>query len=90
MVKMPLENVKSEFKIEFETIEDAEIILKVLEPEIRTSPSLRSFTHIKRVDKELIMKINAADTTSFRAAINSYLRWIMLSYDVLKLKEKFY
>ena len=87
MVKMPLENIQSEFKIEFETIEDAEIILKVLKPEIRTSPSERSFTLIKRIDKELIMKINAVDATSFRAAVNSYLRWVMLSYNVLKLKK---
>jgi tRNA threonylcarbamoyladenosine modification (KEOPS) complex Pcc1 subunit len=32
------------------------------------------------------MEIDAADVTSLRAAINSYLRWIRLSYDVLKLK----
>ena len=83
---MALESVKAEFQIEFETHGIAEIILKSLEPEILSSPSQRSATNFKLTDKTLILEINAADVTSLRASVNSYLRWIRLSYDIIKLQ----
>ncbi len=83
---MTLESVKAEFEMEFENQWEAEVILKSLEPEIASAPSQRSSTHFKQVNNILKMKIDAADVTSLRAATNSYLRWIRLSYDVLKLK----
>ncbi|MGA2677146.1 MAG: KEOPS complex subunit Pcc1 [Methanobacterium sp.] len=83
---MTLESVKAEFEMEFENQWEAEVILKSLEPEIALAPSQRSFTNLKQMNNILKMEICATDVTSFRAAINSYLRWIRLSYDVLKLK----
>lgn len=86
-MKMTLKNVKTEFEMEFETCWEAEVVLKSLEVEINSSPSERSSTQLKQVNKTLVLDINATDTTSLRAALNSYLRWIMLSYDILKLKK---
>jgi KEOPS complex subunit Pcc1 len=83
---MTLKNVKTEFQIEFENPQDAKIIWKALKPETVINPSGRSSTKIKLLNKTLIIHVNAADATSLRAAINSYLRWIILSYDVIKLK----
>jgi KEOPS complex subunit Pcc1 len=83
---MTLESVKAEFEIEFENPWEAEVILKSLEPEIASAPSQRSSTNLKLVNNKLKMEIDAADVTSLRAAINSYLRWIRLSYDVIKLR----
>jgi KEOPS complex subunit Pcc1 len=83
---MTLESVKAEFEMEFENQWEAEVILKSLEPEIASAPSKRSSTNLKIVNNVLKMEIDAADVTILRAAINSYLRWIRLSYDVLKLK----
>ena len=83
---MTLESVKAEFEMEFENPWEAEVILKSLEPEIASAPSQRSSTNLKLVNNKLKMEIDAADVTSLRAAINSYLRWIRLSYDVIKLR----
>ena len=83
---MTLESVKAEFEMEFENQWEAEVILKSLEPEIASAPSQRSSTNLKLVNNILKMEIDAADVTSLRAAINSYLRWIRLSYDVIKLR----
>ncbi|MGP8190826.1 MAG: KEOPS complex subunit Pcc1 [Methanobacterium sp.] len=83
---MTLESVKAEFEMEFENQWEAEVILKSLEPEIASAPSQRSSTNLKQMNNILKMEIYATDVTSLRAAINSYLRWIRLSYDVLKLK----
>lgn len=83
---MTLESVKAEFEMEFENPWEAEVILKSLEPEITSAPSQRSSMNLKLVNNILKMEIDAADVTSLRAAINSYLRWIRLSYDVIKLR----
>lgn len=83
---MTLESVKAEFEIKFDNHWEAEIILKSLEPEVDTSPSQRSSTNFKLVSNILKIEINAADATSLRAAVNSYLRWIRLSHDIIKLK----
>ncbi|MGZ7095719.1 MAG: KEOPS complex subunit Pcc1, partial [Methanobacterium sp.] len=34
--------IKAEFEIEFESMEDAEVIFKTIEPELNTAPSNRS------------------------------------------------
>ena len=83
---MTLESVKAEFEMEFENQWEAEVILKSLEPEIASAPSQRSSTNLKQMNNILKMEICATDVTSLRAAINSYLRWIRLSYDVIKLR----
>jgi len=84
---MALTDVKSEFQIDFDDLNDARIVMNALEPEIATTPSDRSSTQIKLVDKTLIINIKADDAASLRANVNSYLRWIMLSHDVINLKK---
>ena len=84
---MTLESVKTEFEIEFDNPWEAYVVAKSLEVEIDSSPGERSSTHFRRVNHILKMEIDAEDATSQRAALNSYLRWIILAVDVLKLKE---
>jgi KEOPS complex subunit Pcc1 len=76
-----------QFNIVFEDVQDAEIVIKSLQPEIVTSPSSRSSTDFNLKDKTLTINIQAVDVTSLRASVNSYLRWIMLSHDIMKLKD---
>jgi KEOPS complex subunit Pcc1 len=76
-----------QFQIKFKNQKDAEIVLKALEPEILTSPSERSSAHFNIMDKKLLININAQDATSLRASVNSYLRWIVLSQDIIELKN---
>jgi KEOPS complex subunit Pcc1 len=79
------QHVKAEFKIKFESIEDAELVLKTIEPELKTAPSDRSSVTGKLDGNTLYLTIDAEDTHILRASINSYLRWIILSYDVQTL-----
>lgn len=83
---MTLENVKAEIELGFEDLREAEIVFKSLELEIADSPSQRTETSFKLNNNTLKLEINATDATSLRAAVNSYLRWIRLSHDIVKLK----
>jgi len=84
-----LDGVETELEIEFENSKEAEIVLKSIKPEINGSPSDRTSVDISICDNTLKIVINALDTASFRAALNSYLRWIKLSNEVINLKNKY-
>lgn len=76
-----------EFQLEFQDVKQAEIVLKALEPEVDSSPSKRSRVELNLTGKVLDINITASDATSLRASVNSYLRWIMLSLDVLNVNK---
>jgi KEOPS complex subunit Pcc1 len=84
---MTLHGVDMEFQIEFEDKNQAEIIMKALEPEVDSSPSERATVELNLTGKVLDVNITASDATSLRASVNSYLRWIMLSLDVLNVNK---
>jgi len=46
----------------------------------------RTKVNIKK-NEEIIIEIIAEDTHALRAAINSYLRWIELSYNIMEVIE---
>jgi len=84
---MTLQGVDMEFQLEFQDVKQAEIVLKALEPEVDSSPSKRSRVELNLTGKVLDINITASDATSLRASVNSYLRWIMLSLDVLNVNK---
>ena len=81
-----VKGVEAEIEIEFQSHEEAEIVLRSIKPEINGSPSDRTSVNIDIIKRTLKIDIDAKDTASFRASLNSYLRWIKLSYDVINLK----
>ncbi|HEY0196175.1 MAG TPA: KEOPS complex subunit Pcc1 [Methanobacterium sp.] len=84
---MALKKVDMEFQIEFEDLKQAKIVMKALEPEINSSPSERSTVKLNLTGTILDVNIKASDVTSLRASVNSYLRWIMLSVDVMNVNS---
>ncbi|RJS67971.1 hypothetical protein CW680_00815 [Candidatus Bathyarchaeota archaeon] len=60
---------------------ESAIIYKALKPETESSPTPRSKVNIDKDGKTLTLTFKASDTTALRAAVNSYLRWIMLLDD---------
>ena len=82
-----LKKVESQIELEFPSSNDAEVVLQAIEPEIRESPSERTSTEIECQGNILKISITAQDTTSLRASLNSYLRWVMLSNEILELKN---
>jgi KEOPS complex subunit Pcc1 len=82
-----LKKADTRLEIEFKFQKEAEIVLSAIKPEINDSPSERTITEIKCHNNILTIDIKAQDSTSLRASINSYLRWVMLSQQVLELSK---
>jgi len=80
-----LKKINTKLEIELSTSREAEIIFDATKPEINDSPSERAKTKIKRQENRLKIIIKAQDASSLRASLNSYLRWIMLSQQILEL-----
>lgn len=82
---MILQGVEIQLEVELDSRKEAEIIYEALKPEIKFSNSSRTRSWMKIKDKKLILEVQARDSTSLRASVNSYLRWINLSCQVLEL-----
>lgn len=82
---MSLQEVEIKLEVELDSQKTAEIIYESLKPEINSSNSSRTTVRVQILDKKLLLEVQANDSTSLRAAINSYLRWINLSCQVLEL-----
>jgi KEOPS complex subunit Pcc1 len=78
-----------EFQLELlmDSSKEAEILYKSIKPEIISSPSIRTESTLKIFKKKVILKVKAQDSTSLRAAVNSYMRWIILSNQVINLEK---
>jgi len=74
---------KACFIFNFDTTEDAKIIAEALNPEIKNKIPKTS-VEVFLSNKKFILKIEAKDTSSLRAACNSYLRWINTALTVKK------
>ena len=84
-----LVGTRAELIIEFENQKEADIVQRSIKPEINGSPSDRTSVSIKTDGTNLLINIEAEDNASFRASLNSYLRWIKLSSEILDLKKKY-
>ncbi|MBS7609718.1 hypothetical protein KEJ36_03200 [Candidatus Bathyarchaeota archaeon] len=63
--------------IDFEDEDCLEGALKALMPETLRAVSSRSNVKIFLEGRSLILEFSARDSTALRAAMNSYLRWIL-------------
>ena len=78
----PLESVKSQISVEFENSKQAKIIYDSIILEFETAPDYRSTMDLTLEDKSIIINIDAQDSTSFRASVNSAIKWINLSLQI--------
>ena len=81
----PLESVKSNISVEFENSRQAEIIYDAIILEFETAPDFRSSMTIELDDKNILINIDAEDSTSFRASVNSAIKWIKLALEINNL-----
>ncbi|HIH64549.1 KEOPS complex subunit Pcc1 [Methanothermobacter thermautotrophicus] len=65
--------------------ESASVIYRAIKPEVMDSPSQRSSMSMELDDGRITIVISAGDSASFRAALNSSLRWVKLSMEILEL-----
>lgn len=80
-----LTSIETVFNIELEDSREAEIIYNSICPEVSYARNERSRTEIELEDNVIVIKIFSRDVVSLRASINSYVRWIKLSTEILKI-----
>ena len=81
----PLERVKSNIVIEFEDNNQAKIIYDSILLEFNTAPDFRSSMTIDLDGSNIVINIDAEDSTSFRASVNSAIKWIKLALEINNL-----
>lgn len=84
-VDSPLESIKSDIAIEFENQKQAKIIYESIILEFETAPDYRSSMSLTLNESRILIRIDAEDSTSFRASVNSAIKWIKLSLEINNL-----
>ena len=84
-VDSPLESIKSDIAIEFENQKQAKIIYESIILEFETAPDYRSSMSLTLDESRILIRIDAEDSTSFRASVNSAIKWIKLSLEMNNL-----
>ena len=84
-VDSPLESIKSDIAIEFENQKQAKIIYESIILEFETAPDYRSSMSLTLDEYRILIRIDAEDSTSFRASFNSAIKWIKLSLEINNL-----
>ncbi len=82
-----LDYVEHNIKIHFESKNQAKIIYDSVLLEFETSPDYRSHMDLDLDGDNIIINIKANDATSYRASINSAIKWINLALEVNNLVE---
>ena len=81
----PLESVKSDIAIEFENASQAKIVYDSIILEFDTAPDYRSSMTLELDGNRILINIDAEDSTSFRASVNSAIKWIKLALEINNL-----
>ena len=84
-VDSPLESIKSDIAIEFENQKQAKIIYESIILEFETAPDYRSSMSLTLDESRILIRIDAEDSTSFRASVNSAIKWTKLSLEINNL-----
>ncbi|TET78619.1 MAG: hypothetical protein E3J43_04335 [Candidatus Heimdallarchaeota archaeon] len=86
-----ISNIDILFEIKLSDVEICNQIYSNLLLETDFDSNERSVTTIEQQDSTLILRINAKDSISARATVNSYLKWIDLSFQLMTyIKKKSY
>lgn len=81
---------KAIINLKFPSEKLRDVVFKALEPEARkpATPRLRAAMEAFG-EAGLTLKLEASDTTALRAAVNSYLRWIIVINDTCSTLDVF-
>lgn len=80
-----LDSIETVLNIEYDNSHDAEIVYTSIKPEVSFARGERSTAEIRLEDNVIVITIFSNDIVSLRASINSYIRWIKLSNEILKI-----
>ncbi len=80
-------SISSIIQINLNSEKNAKIVFKVLTPEVKSQLGRRALANIEQEDSQILLKIFAKDKNSFRATMNSFLRWIDGTISIIELFE---
>ncbi|MEM2897604.1 MAG: KEOPS complex subunit Pcc1 [Candidatus Bathyarchaeia archaeon] len=80
---MNIEKVEAKIELRFKSRRYLGSLLNALKPEASSIPTYRSKIEVFALNNVLKLKINSIDIIALRAAINSYLRFILSCYKTL-------
>ena len=78
---------KATVNLNFPSEKRLKVVRKALGPETRISPKGRSKVQAEGEGNCLTLIFEASDTSALRAALNSYLRWIVVINDACSAME---
>lgn len=78
-----MREARAHVEMHFDTSKEAEVLYQALSVESRSSKRDRADVNLSLEDKRLCLDICASDVVAFRAAMNSYSRWIRTSKDLM-------
>lgn len=87
---MSVKNTEAKIELNFKSKRYLNSLANALKPETFSIPAHRSKVKISVLNNVLILKVFSKDIVALRAAINSYLRFILGCYKTLNsIKEEF-
>jgi tRNA threonylcarbamoyladenosine modification (KEOPS) complex Pcc1 subunit len=69
-------------EVNFNSGTEAQTVLKALEPELTSAPSDKAKVTLDVKGKTLFLNVSSSERSAFRAAVNTYLRWIRTAHEV--------
>ncbi len=77
-------NVNATVSLAFESEKHLKSLMDALTPEIKRQVGMRSKVAIAANGLSLVLNVEAEDTVALRAALNTYLRWVNSTLNVLE------
>ncbi|MCG3222592.1 MAG: CTAG/PCC1 family protein [Candidatus Heimdallarchaeota archaeon] len=87
MKSSKIKRLEIDFEFKMENEKMSNLLYETLNLESKYNPNDRVITSLEVHENVLILKIDAMDSISARAAINSYLKWINLSIQLINQIE---
>ena len=79
--------MKCTVTVPFRSNREVEAVMTALRPEVESAPSKRITVRLEGEGRRVTLTVEAPDVNGLRAAINSYLRWLILMERMLKVTE---
>ena len=80
-------SAKANIRLKFANQRQVETLLDSLTPEANAPVTRRANIKLQKDGLFLVLTVEAEDTVALRATLNSYLRWINSTVNVIKLVE---
>ncbi len=78
---------KATIRLKFPNEKEIAALLSALTPETKAMPTRRAIVKLSRDGLFLVLSVEAEDTVALRATLNSYLRWISSTINVIDTVE---